>query len=86
MVRVKRFDIYVGKNYYGKAFAENLEEACEKVQHHPKLQGNWPVTVTEAEETTMEYRIRELYEMNFDTFEDFNAAVMELMEAKEDND
>ena len=86
MVRVKRFDIYVGKNYYGKAFAENLEEACEKVQHHPKLQGNWPVTVTEAEETTMEDRIRELYEMNFDTFEDFNAAVMELMEAEENND
>ena len=86
MVRVKRFDIYVGKNYYGKAFAENLEEACEKVQHHPKLQGNWPVTVTEAEETTMEYRIRDLYEMNFDTFEDFNAAVMELMEAEEDNE
>ena len=86
MVRVKRFDIYVGKNYYGKAFAENLEEACEKVQHHPKLQGNWPVTVTEAEETTMEDRIRELYEMNFDTFEDFNAAVMELIEAEKDND
>ena len=86
MVRVKRFDIYVGKNYYGKAFAENLEEACEKVQHHPKLQGNWPVTVTEAEETTMEDRIRELYEMNFDTFEDFNAAVMELMAAEENND
>ena len=86
MVRVKRFDIYVGKNYYGKAFAENLEEACEKVQHHPKLQGNWPVTVTEAEETTMEDRIRELYEMNFDTFEDFNAAVMEIMEAEENND
>ena len=86
MVRVKRFDIYVGKNYYGKAFAENLEEACEKVQNHPKLQGNWPVTVTEAEETTMEYRIRDLYEMNFDTFEDFNAAVMELMEAEENND
>ena len=77
---MKRFDIYVGKNYYGKAFAENLEEACEKVQHHPKLQGNWPVTVTEAEETTMEYRIRDLYEMNFDTFEDFKSAVMKLIE------
>ena len=25
-------------------------------------------------------------EMNFDTFEDFNAAVMELMEAEEDNE
>ena len=85
MVRVKRFDIYVGKNYYGKAFAENLEEACEKVQHHPKLQGNWPVTVTEAEETTMEYRIRDLYEMNFDTFEDLESAVMKLL-VEEDND
>ena len=83
---MKRFDIYVGKNYYGKAFAENLEEVCEKVQHHPKLQGNCPVTVTEAEETTMEYRIRELYEMNFDTFEDFSDAVMELMAAEENND
>ena len=83
---MKRFDIYIGKEYYGKTFAKTLEEACEQVQRHPKLQGNWPVTVTEAEETTMEYRIRELYEMNFDTFEDFNAAVMELMEAEEDND
>ena len=82
---MKRFDIYVGKNYFDKAFAENLEEACEKVQQHPKLQGNWPVTVTEAEETTMEYRIRDLYEMNFDTFEDFESAVMKLLE-EEDND
>ena len=83
---MKKFNVYVAGEYYGKTFAENLEEACEKVQHHPKLQGNWPVTVTEAEETTMEDRIRELYEMNFDTFEDFNAAVMELMEAEENND
>ena len=82
---MKIFDIYVGKNYYGKTFAENLEEACEKVQHHHKLQGNWPVTVTEAEEPTMEYRIRDLYEMNFDTFEDFESAVMKLLE-EEDND
>ena len=80
---MKRFDIYIGKEYYGKTFAKTLEEACEQVQRHPKLQGNWPVTVTEAEEPTMEYRIRDLYEMNFDTFEDFNAAVMELMEAEE---
>ena len=83
---MKKFNVYVAGEYYGKTFAENLEEACEKVQHHPKLQGNWPVTVTEAEEPTMEDRIRELYEMNFDTFEDFNAAVMELMEAEENND
>ena len=85
MVRVKRFDIYVGNNYYGKTFAENLEEACEKVQHHPKLQGNWPVTVTEAEEPTMGARIRELYGMNFDMFEGFESAVMKLLE-EEDND
>ena len=80
---MKRFDIYVGKNYYGKTFAENLEEAGDKVQHHPKLQGNWPVTVTEAEESTMEDRIRELYEMNFDTFEGFQDAVMEIMEEED---
>ena len=82
---MKKFNVYVAGEYCGKTFAETLEEACEKVQHHPKLQGNWPVTVTEVEEPTMEYRIRDLYEMNFDTFEDFESAVMKLLE-EENND
>ena len=82
---MKKFNVYVAGEYYGKTFAETLEEASKQIQRHPKLQGNWPVTVTEAEETTMEDRIRELYEMNFDTFEDFESAVMKLLE-EEDND
>ena len=83
---MKKFNVYVAGEYYGKTFAETLEEASEQIKRHPNLQNSWPVTITEIEEPNLEDRIRELYEMNFDTFEDFNAAVMELMEAEENND
>ena len=63
-----------------------MKEASEQIQRHPNLQNSWPVTVTEVEEPTMEDRIRELYEKNFDTFEGFKDAVMELIELEEDND
>ena len=76
----------IGLNFMDYIEAESEEEAIEQIQRHPNLQNNWSVTVKEVEEPTMEDRIRELYEMNFDTFEDFNAAVMELMEAEENND
>ena len=77
---MKKYNVYVAGEYYGKTFAETLEEAGEQIQRHPNLQNSWPVTITEIEEPTMEDRIRELYEMNFDTFEDFESAVMKLLE------
>ena len=80
---MKRFDIYIGKEYYGKTFAKTLEEACEQVQRHPKLQGNWPVTVTEYKEPNIKDRILDLYEMNYDTFEEFEQSVMQLLEEEE---
>ena len=80
---MKKFNVYVAGEYYGKTFAETLEEAGEQIQRHPNLQNSWPVTITEMEEPTMEDRIRELYEMNFDTFEGFQDAVMEIMEEKD---
>ena len=83
---MRRFNVYVAGEYYGKTFAETLKEASEQIQRHPNLQNSWPVTVTEVEEPTMEDRIRELYEKNFDTFEGFKDAVMELIEVEEDND
>ena len=83
---MKKFNVYVAGEYYGKTFAETLEEAREQIQQHPNLQNSWPVTITEIEEPTMGERIRELYEMNFDMFGDFESAVMKLMEAEENND
>ena len=80
---MKKFNVYVAGEYYGKTFAETLEEAGEQIQRHPNLQNSWPVTITEMEEPTMEDRIRELYGMNFDTFEGFQDAVMEIMEEKD---
>lgn len=46
---MKKFAVYVGKQYYGQTFAETFEEACKQVEHHPNLQGKCPVTVTEIE-------------------------------------
>ena len=83
---MNKFNVYVAGEYYGKTFAETMEEAIEQIQRHPNLQGNWPVTVKEVEEPNLEDRIRALYERNYDTFECFKDAVMELMEAEEDND
>ena len=80
---MKKFNVYVAGEYYGKTFAETLEEARKQIQRHPNLQNSWPVTITEIEETTMEDRIRTLYERNYDTFEGFKDAVMELIEAEE---
>ena len=83
---MKKFNVYVAGEYYGKTFAETLEEAREQIQRHPNLQNSWPVAITEIEEPTIEDRIHELYEKNFDTFEGFKDVVMELMEAEENND
>ena len=83
---MKKFNVYVAGEYYGKTFAETLEEAWEQIQRHPNLQNSWPVTITEIEEPTIEDRIHTLYERNYDTFEGFKDAVMELMEAEENND
>ena len=81
---MKKFNVYVAGEYYGKTFAETLEEAWEQIQRHPNLQNSWPVTITEIEEPNLGERLRVLYEMNFDTFEGFEDAAMELMEAEED--
>ena len=83
---VRKFKVYVAGEYYGKTFAETMEEASEQIKRHPNLQNSWPVTITEVEEPNLEERIYRLYESNFDTFEGFKDAVMELIEAEEDND
>lgn len=77
---MKKFAVYVAGVYYGKTFAESLDEASEQVKRHPNLKGQWPVTVTEVEIDRMDDLIRELYETNFDTYEEFEAAVLQLME------
>lgn len=77
---MKKFAVYVAGVYYGKTFAESLDEASEQVRRHPNLKGQWPVTITEVEIDRMDKLIRELYETNFDTYEEFEAAVLQLME------
>ena len=77
---MKKFAVYVAGVYYGKTFAESLDEASEQVRRHPNLKGQWPVTITEVENDRMDALIRELYETNFDTYEEFEAAVLQLME------
>lgn len=80
---MKKFAVYVAGVYYGETFAESLDKASEQVERHPKLKGQWPVTVTEVEIDRMDKLIRELYEADFDSYEEFKAAVLQLMEEDE---
>lgn len=77
---MKKFAVYVAGVYYGQTFAETLDEASEQVKRHPNLKGHWPVTVTQIEIDRTDKLIRELYEADFDSYEEFKAAVLQLIE------